>query len=198
MKSRILPTLCLVLGGALSALASEKAGATTPTVPDIDHMVYLSFLPDEGELMTDAKVNGLTILRLDKTADRVVVTYRYPDGHTATLGYARLDSVGGTDRVVVRRAEVERHTTVVVREEPEVVFVERPVRTRVIYRDPWDDFWAPLTIGFGAGWATGYHGHHHHRHYGHVTHRYPIYRGGWRGHDRSHGCGHDRGRGRRR
>ena len=49
--------------------------------------------------MTDAKRNGLTVLRLDRTSDRVVVSYQYPDGHTATLGYALISAADQADRV---------------------------------------------------------------------------------------------------
>ncbi len=180
MKSRFLLALGVAFGGGLSLPAAETSAATA-AAPAIDHMVYLSFLPDAGELMADAKANGLTILRLDQTAGRVVVTYKYPDGHIATLGYARLDAAGRADRVAVRPVEVERHSTVVVREAPEVVCVERAV-----YRDPRDDYWAPLTVGFGVGWVSGHHGHDYYRHSGRGSHRDRSYSGGY---DRGHGRG---------
>ena len=82
MKTLPLVTLCLALGSGLAASANDvPAGAR---IPEPDHLVYLTFLPEPSELMADAKANGLEILRLDQTADRLVVTYKYPDGHTAT------------------------------------------------------------------------------------------------------------------
>ncbi len=146
-------------------------------------MVYLSFLPEAEDLMADAKAGGLTVLRLDKTADRVVVTYKYPDGHTATLGYGLLSSARSADRVSTRtvavdddddRPVVERRTTTVIERDPEVVYVERPYRTRVVYRDYRDDFWLPLSVGLGIGYITGHNSH------GHVYYR-GGYHGGYRG-----------------
>jgi hypothetical protein len=167
MRKLALLTACLALGSGIAARAADAAVAATATVPEVDHMVYLTFLPEPSELMADAKANGLTILRLDQTADKVIVSYKYPDGHTATLGYARLGSSSASNRVrertVVETRPVDR----------EVVYVERPY-TRVVYRDPyWDDFWVPLTLGVGLGWVIsdghGWHG---------------GYHGGW------HGGGH--------
>lgn len=178
MKKLTLLALFLALGGGLAARAADTA--TAAQMPEIDHMVYLSFLPDPEDLMADAKKDGLTVLRLDKTADRVVVTYKYPDGHTATLGYGLLGSARNSDRVATRTVEtdddrtvVERRTTVIERD-PEVVYVERPYRTRVVYRDA-DDFWLPLTLGLGIGYITGHNSH------GHVYYRGGYHgRGGWR------------------
>ncbi|MFZ5493801.1 MAG: hypothetical protein ACOZE5_00505 [Verrucomicrobiota bacterium] len=166
-------TLILVLAaGALAARAEDTT--TVAKTPAIDHMVYLSFLPEPEDLMADAKAGGLTILRLDKTADRLVVTYKYPDGHTATLGYALLGSARNTDRVKERPVEVVERTTTVIEREPEVVYVERPYypSTRVVYRDRWDDFWPPLVLGLGIGYISGHHGHHHHYYRGHGHHRW--------------------------
>lgn len=174
MKKLTFIALCLALGGGLAARAEVAA---TPALPEVDHMVYLSFLPESEELMADAKTNGLTVLRLDRTADRVVVTYKYPDGNVGTLGYALLGSARGTDRVKERVVEVERPVTVIERE-PEIVYVDRTPRTRVVYRER-DDFWLPLTLGVGLGWVIGDSGHHHH-------HRHHYYRGGYRGHYRGH------------
>lgn len=166
----------LALALTLPALARAETGDVAPgTLPAVDHMVYLSFLPDTDELMADAKANGLTVLRLDKTADRVVVTYKYPDGHTATLGYGLLGSGTAKERIRERPTEVVERTTTVVEREPEIVYVDRPYRERVIYRDTFDDFWLPLTVGLGIGYISG---HHHHNYY--PRYSYP-YRGSWRG-----------------
>lgn len=186
MKTLPFFTLCLALGGGLAAQAEDTTAVAK--TPEVDHMVYLSFLPETEDLMADAKSNGLTVLRVDKTADRVIVSYKYPDGHTATLGYSLLSSARNTDRVAVRSIElqeerpvVERRTTTVIEREPEVVYVERSYpRTQVVYRER-DDFWLPLTIGLGIGYVTGHHGHHHHYYRGHAH-----YRGHYHGHYQSH------------
>lgn len=161
-----------------TAVATDSATSVS-TVPEINHMVYLSFLPETSELMTDAQRNGLTVLRLDKTADKVVVTYKYPDGHTATLGYGLISAAGQADRVASLNREPDR--TVVVTREPEIIYVDRPYRSRVVYSDPVDDFWLPLTVGFGLGWITNNHGHggYYHAGYGGSYRSYGG-RGGWR------------------
>lgn len=163
----------LALALTLPSLARAQSGDVAPgALPEVDHMVYLSALPDTDALMADAKSNGLTVLRLDKTADRVVITYKYPDGHTATLGYGLLGSAPAKDRLRERPVEVVERTTTVVERAPEIVYVERPYRERVIYRDTRDDFWLPLTIGLGIGYISG----HHHHYYPRYSHR-----GSWRG-----------------
>ncbi len=165
MRKLAILTACLALGAGLAARADDAGATATATVPDVDHMVYLSFLPEPSELMADAKASGLTVLRLDKTADKVVVSYKYPDGHTATLGYSLLSSASSSDRIKERTVVETRPA------EREIVYVDRPYRTRVVYSDPyWDDFWVPLTLGVGLGWVIS---DHHGWHGGH--------QGGWHG-----------------
>ncbi len=160
---KLLSFLALLGLAFVSARAEDRPLAAEP--PQVDHMVYLSFLPDPSVLTQDARANGLEILRIDRTADRVIVSYKYPDGHTATLGYARLSAA--SDRDVVRPAQVQRR--VVVASEPEVVYYEPAYRRRYVYDD---DFWVPLTLGIGLGWATSWHGGYHGYHGG--------WHGGWR------------------
>lgn len=192
-----------LVASSFCLLPSARAADAAASLPPVDHYVYLSFLPEPSELQADARKNGLEVLRLDKTADAVVVSYRYPDGHTATLGYKLLDAAGAADRVAsrtigstatysnesqpvrtVERVEVvERPSTTT-----EVVYVDRPYRTyTTYYSDPWDSAWAPLTIGLGLGYVGGYYSNYHH-HYNYYTPRYSYhnrwnggYRGGYHG-----------------
>lgn len=165
------------------AFASVQAQSPAPAVPagelpQVDHMVYLSFLPDVSVLTQDAKANGLEILRVDRTSDRVLVTYKYPDGHVATLGYAKL--AANSDRDVIRPAApvvTERRVVRQVVAEPEVVYYEPAYRTSYVYSDPVDNFWVPLTLGVGLGWATSWHSHGHY----HGGYRGGYHGGGWRG-----------------
>jgi hypothetical protein len=157
---KIFSVLALLTLAASPAFAADAAVPAT-TLPEINHLVYLSELPETADLMASAAANGLTVTRLDRTSDRVVVTYSYPNGQTATLGYALLSSAGNADRVAPRR------TVTTVTRAPEVVYVERPYATRVVYNDPYDNFWLPLTLGVGLGWATSYHGHYHGGYHGH-------------------------------
>ena len=154
---KILSLLALLSLAVSPAFAADPA--TTPAVPAaelpaVSHLVYLSELPESADLMKDAATNGLTVTRIDRTSDRVVVTYTYPDGGTATVGYALLSSVRNTDRVAAKA-----RTVTVVSTEPEVIYYEPRYRSRYYYGDPVDNFWLPLTLGVGLGWATSYHGH---------------------------------------
>ncbi|RXK56776.1 hypothetical protein ESB00_13170 [Oleiharenicola lentus] len=177
----------LLFTGALAAQAADTAAAPA-TLPEVDHWVYLSELPDPAELTQNAAANGLSVQRLDQTADAVVITYKYPDGVVGTMGYKLLSSVRTSERVVARVQPPSRAvytsgdtTTVVVKDDPEIIYVEREPRTRVVYRER-DDFWLPLTLGLGIGYVTGHHSHHHYSYprY-HYSGHYRSYRGGHRG-----------------
>lgn len=187
-----LPTLALAASLLAGGAFAQTPGSTLQAPSSVDHYVYLSFLPEASELQADAKKNGLEILRLDKTAETVVVTYRYPNGTTATLGYKKLDAASAADRVIAREQAteysqptrtVERVETVYSQPSTDVVYVERP-STTYVYRDTWNDFWAPLTIGLGVGYVSGHYSHHHH------YRSYPrySYHNRW-----NHGGGHWRG-----
>lgn len=178
-------SLLAVLSLAVAPVFAADPAVPAAQLPVADHLVYLNELPESADLMKNAAANGLTVQRLDRTADRVVVTYSYPGGQTATMGYALLSSVGNGDwvapKTVVRETRVveERPVTVVTRE-PEIVYYEPSYpRTRVVYRDPVDNFWLPLTLGFGVGWVTGHHGHYYHGGWSHGYSR-GYGRGGWR------------------
>ncbi|MBI2814274.1 MAG: hypothetical protein HYX71_08310 [Opitutae bacterium] len=177
MKIMFLVTL---LTFAITPAFAADAAAPATTVPAgelpaVSHWVYLGELPESADLLKDAAANGLTVKRLDRTSDKVVITYGYPDGVTASLGYALLSSAHHADRTAAapRREKPAAETRVVrvVETEPEVVYEPRYRRVRYIYRDPIDDFWLPLTLGVGIGWVTGHHGHGGWHGYGH---------GGWR------------------
>lgn len=169
---KTLPFLAILALAVATARADDQP-VPAGELPQADHMVYLSFLPDPSVLTQDAKANGLEILRIDRTADKVFVTYKYQDGHTATLGYAKLSAASNRDEVRPARRVVRE----VVTPEPEVVYYEPGYRTRYVYSDPVDDFWVPLTLGIGLGWATSWHGGHGHYYHGHG---YGHGHGGWR------------------
>jgi hypothetical protein len=199
MQLKLIALLVSVLALNASAETSVPSSSLTANnLPAVDHYVYLSELPLGDDLIKDAASNGLTVTRLDRTADRLVVTYRYPDGSTGTVGYALLGAAGVDDRVTYRtssepRTVVEERTVI---RDPEIVYVEPRYRTR--YYDRSDDFWLPLTLGIGLGWATTWNSGHDHHYYrgGHHSGYRGSYHGGYRGtHHR--GGGHHSG-GRRR
>lgn len=182
MKKLLIATLLLT--GGLTAQAADTAAPTT--LPEVDHWVYLSELPNPAELTQNAAANGLSVQRLDQTADAVVITYKYPDGVVGTMGYKLLSAVRPSDRVVARVQPPSRAvytsgdtTTVVVKDDPEIIYVEREPRTRVVYRER-DDFWLPLTIGLGIGYISGHHHHSYPRYHYSGHYRSNWYRNGHR------------------
>lgn len=195
------PSLLALLTFAVSsAFAADPAAAATSRVPAaelpaVSHWVYLSELPESADLLKDAAANGLTVQRLDRTSDKVIVTYVYADGLVASLGYVLLSSASSTDRVVPRPGPEKRVTETrvvrVVEAEPEVVYTEPRYYGTRYYRDPIDDFWLPLTLGVGLGWVTSYHGHHG----GYYGHGYGGYHGGGYGGYRGGGYGYGGHRG---
>jgi hypothetical protein len=176
MKKLSLLMLCFAIGCLLVAARADDSVPAT-VLPEVNHLVHLSELPATEDLMASAKANGLEVVRVDRTADRVVVTYRYASGATGTVGYALLSSAGNSDRIVARvqprstAVYTQTETRVIEPRDPEIIYVEREPRTRVIYRDRSDDFWLPLTIGLGLGYYTGHHNHYRSYRGHHTSHR---------------------------
>jgi hypothetical protein len=153
----------------------EHASVDEPAV--IDHVVYLAKLPSPDELMKGAELKATPILRMDQTADRIVVVYQYAGGRTVTFAYTLLSKTASagtpvvsqnsnaTYQVVTPSPAPRPTTTTVVYSDPDVVYYTPRVR----YYEPAWDFWTPLAVGVGLGWGFGSHGHGH-------------YSGGWHGH----------------
>jgi hypothetical protein len=193
MKKLSLIMICCAMGCLFLAARAEDTTnptATVPavTLPEVNHLVHLSELPATEDLMASAKANGLEVVRVDRTAERVVVTYRYSSGATGTVGYALLSEADkNRDRVVARvqprssTVYTQTETRVIEPRDPEIIYVEREPRTRVIYRER-DDFWLPLTVGLGIGYVSGHHWGHHGHWRGHRSH----HRSHWSAHGRWH------------
>ena len=169
--------------------ASAAAPLTTTVLPEtgvIDHVVYLARLPTPAELLNGAKVQGITISRMDQTTDKVVVVYEHSGGRTVTFAYTLLSSVDSASAPIVASAPARPASTAVYTQEvpvTRVVYAE-PERVyyssrAVTYYDPAWDFWAPLAIGVGIGWWGGHDGGHDHH--------------GWHGGHESHGGGYHGG-----
>ena len=183
MKTKILfPTLLLMVGLATGASAfaddivkpsippagsggSERSSVDEPAI--IDHVAYLAKLPSADELMKGAELKATPILRMDQTADRIVVVYQYAGGRTVTFAYVLLSSTGssrapvtaapsGVEYRVVSPSSPPPPTTTVIYSDPDVVYYSPRVR----YYDPAWDFWTPLAVGVGLGWGFGGHGWH--------------------------------------
>jgi len=159
------------------AAPTVSAAAPAPAVtalPPVNHLVYLPQLPTPASLMKEAAAQGKSVERIDRTGDSVVVVYKYADGHTDTYGYTTLSAASTEEDPAVAPAApapgapptTPPPATTVVYREAAPVYYETRYR---YYRDPFDDFWAPLAVGIGIGWITGGHG-------GHYYHGH----GGWR------------------
>jgi hypothetical protein len=167
----LLPAALLaVIVSGIPALAEDNvkpapapvAAASVAEPAVIDHVVYLARLPTPAELMKGAEAQATPILRMDQTANQIVVVYQYAGGRTVTFAYTLLSSAGSapapsaqtstatysTQTVAVAPAPA---TTVVYAEPPTVYYSPGYVR----YYDPAWDFWAPLAIGVGLGWGFG-------------------------------------------
>ena len=181
MKTNSLfPALLLAVGLSGSVALADEVVKPTPfpeasANPDqapvdepavIDHVVYLARLPSPAELMKGAELKATPIVRMDQTADRIVVVYQYGGGRQSTFAYVLLSKVGSTTApaapvssatysVVTPTPAPPATTTTVVYSEPREVYYTRRVR----YYDPAWDFWTPLAVGIGLGWGFGGHSH---------------------------------------
>lgn len=171
MKTKLLSTLLLGVGLLVPGLQAQPAA--TPTAPVTatapDRTVFAPRLPTPAELTDIAAAQGLAIERIEQTATQVTVTTKSADGRLNTVLYQLLSSIGTvpaaapvsvTTPAVV---PVATPTTVVVTNEPEVIYV--PSRRYYSYDPlwvPWNDF-VPFAVGVGLGFTFHDHG----GHYGH-------------------------------
>jgi hypothetical protein len=138
-------------------------------VPAPDHVVYLAKLPAAADLMKSASAQGTSVTRIDQTSDSVMVSYQYANGRKSTFAYRLLSSANdGSEPIGL----VSSASTA-----PRVVYASPAPAATVVYSDPgtvyytdryyrsydpaWD-FWTPLALGVGLGWAShgwGWHGH---------------------------------------
>lgn len=148
---------------------SQQNSIDEPAV--IDHVVYLAKLPSPDELMKGAELKGTPIVRMDQTADKIVVVYQYAGGRTVTFAYTLLSTTGsrtqpqpqaGAAPVTSSNNEQVVSPTYVT-PPPTVVYTEPDVyyAPSVRYYDPAWDFWTPLAVGVGLGWGFGGHSYYH-------------------------------------
>ena len=185
-----------------SVLAQENAPAPASAAPlapvTLNGLVAVEKLPTPTSLLKDAEAEGLTILRMEQTPDRMIVVYQYPDGSTRAFAYTTTVEVAAA--TPVRAAALSKATYTVVAEparapapavvyaQPETIYYTQ--REPVYYSpryirtyDPAWDFRTPLAVGVGLGWGFG--GHQSHGwSYGHRGH------GAWHGGHGTHRGGH--------
>jgi hypothetical protein len=158
--------------GAVSSPTTAAVAAPTP----VNGVVYVDKLPTATQLTKDAEDEGLSIVRMNQAADRMLVVYKYPNGSTRSFAYTTSVSETyaptpappmSTPAYPVMSAPPPAPGTVVYASPaPTVVYTDpAPVVYYTprydTYYDPAWDFWAPLAIGLGLGWGFhgGYHGH---------------------------------------
>eukprot|EP01012_Entosiphon_sulcatum_P023914 TRINITY_DN29052_c0_g1_i1.p1 TRINITY_DN29052_c0_g1~~TRINITY_DN29052_c0_g1_i1.p1 ORF type:complete len:231 (+),score=8.60 TRINITY_DN29052_c0_g1_i1:257-949(+) len=164
----------LMAGSALaqttSAVATPPAPAptqptVTPTEPmapaTVNQTVYGQRLPTVDELSNAAAAQGLTVVRIEKTATQITATYRYPSGQVNTVAYLVLANGSTAPAQVVSPTSPP----------PPTVYYYNTAPTRVVYYDDcvpaayyygYPRYWYPsfsVGLGFrGGGYYGGYHG----------------------------------------
>lgn len=173
--------------GASKEPVREPVPALSPSNGQVDGLIHVQQLPTTAQLTNDAEAENMTITRMEQSADRIIVTYRYASGNTRTFAYTTVlpvdpDSQTAPPRTVTAPPPERSPRYTVIYTEPEPVYYYPRYTTR--YYDPWPTF--SLGLGFGRSYGSyGGFGYHHRPHY------YGGYRGG------HHYGGHHHG-GRRR
>jgi len=108
--STLFPTvlLALAVSGSMALAQDTSAPApaamtiaqpTSPAPAVINGYVYVAKLPTPTQLLKDAEAEGLTIARMEQSADRMIVVYQYPNGSTRTFAYTPAAAQGSTSTV---------------------------------------------------------------------------------------------------
>lgn len=141
--------------------AVTAAEPTAPTV--VNQTVYGQRLPTVDELSNAAAAQGLTVVRIEKTATQITATYRYPDGRVNTVAYLVLANGSAAPAQVVSPTSPP----------PPTVYYYNTAPARVVYYDDYvpaasyyygyPRYWYP-SFSVGVGWGYrggGYHGGYH-------------------------------------
>jgi hypothetical protein len=139
-----------------SSPAPQMAPAAAPTPNQI---VYTPRLPSATELTNAAAAQGLTVERLEQTANQIVAVYRTSSGQINTVAYQTLPPSNGS-----------ASAQVVTPSAPPVIVYEQPAPRPVYYYDDpvyYPGVWYPpvaLSFGFGFGhrFGGGFRGGFHH------------------------------------
>ena len=178
MKITVLIPVALLaasLAGPIVRGQDNGAATTQPAPITVNGVVHVQTLPTPPSLMKDAEAEGLTILRMEQSPDRIIVVYQYPSGATRAFAYTtRVETtVAPVASAVTSAMPLSTATySVVSQAAPTTVVYTQPstvyyTPNYVRYYDPYYYPWAPLALGVGIGmtWNYGYYGHG-----GHVGH----------------------------
>ncbi len=161
----------LVAGSALAQTATVVAPAPAPAQPAatsadptapamVNQTVYGQRLPTVDELSNAAAAQGLTVVRIEKTATQMTATYRYPNGQVSTVAYLMLANVSAAPAQVVSPTSPPPPTVYYYNTAPaRVVYTDDDVPAAYYYGYP--RYWYPsFSVGVGFGYRGGgsYHG----------------------------------------
>lgn len=143
---------------------SDRPTAPAPEPVRVDGLIHVQQLPSTAQLTKDAEAEGMSITRMEQSADRIVVTYRYASGNERTFAYTTVlpeNPDAQVDAPPAMPAPESPRYTVIYREPAPVYYYPR------YYYDPY-----PFRSSFSIGLGFGNFGHYGRSHY---------YHGGFRG-----------------
>jgi hypothetical protein len=152
--------------GLIAQTLSQTAPAASvaPSNQQPNQIIYSSKLPTAAELMNTA-TQGQTVEKIDQTASRVTVTYKFANGQTTTVAYEMLPGGSGGSYSASPAPTVVMPSTPApaVTSNPTVVY---PSDQQVVYYDGgypysyYPGYWyPPISLGFGFGFhGGGFHG----------------------------------------
>ena len=186
--------LAFTLTGFVARAQENGAPATPPTPIAISGVVQVQTLPTPPTLLKDAEAEGLTILRMEQSPEKIVVVYQYPNGATRAFAYTtRVETTARVASPVTSALPLSSATYSVVSQAAPITIVAA-APTKVVYTQPSTVYyasnsvgyynpywypWAPFAVGVGIGWNYSYYG-------GHGGY-YGGHRGYYNGHGRHYG-----------
>ena len=148
--------------GALAQSPAEVQAPAPQVSPTPNEVIYLPKLPAVADLVSAAAAShGVTIQKIDQTANQITVVYRFDSGQTNTVAY-QLIAAGDPNAVPPGATAVVPAPGTPA---PTVVYATNP------YPDPyyyyayapypgyyWPGWVAPVAFGLGFGFGHGWHG----------------------------------------
>jgi hypothetical protein len=124
----------------------------------VNQTVYGQRLPSVDELSNAAAAQGLSVVRIEKSASQMTATYKYPDGRTNTVAYLLLPGAPGGPAQVV--SPTSAPPAGYYESAPRVVYYEDYGPVYYGYPRYW---YPPVSIGLGfgfhgGGYRGGFHG----------------------------------------
>ena len=153
------PILALAAVGLTTTGAYAQAPAPTTPAPVPTELVYLPQLPTVGSLVSTAKAEGVTIVKIDQKSSEVDVVYKDVNGMTNLVSYQLLPAAEAAatqaPAAVSTPGAPAAQRTVVYQAGPPAYYYD-PYYYGEYY--PW--YWyAPIGLSFRFGGYRGWGGH---------------------------------------